>query len=47
MKTENLVQTKSYLTEIEFQSIHVDAEELCWIIGAIQKSTKANANAKP
>lgn len=36
-----LLKDTDYLTEAEFQSIHADAEELCRIIGAIQKSTKA------
>ncbi len=35
-----LLKDTGYLTETEFESIHKDAEELCRIIGAIQKSTK-------
>lgn len=42
-----LLKDTDYLTDTEFQSIHTDAEELCRIIGAIQKSTKANADTKP
>lgn len=42
-----LLKDTDYLNETEFQSIHADAEELCRIIGTIQKSTKAIANAKP
>ncbi len=34
-----------YLTETEFHSLHSDADELCRILGAIQKSTKGSANA--
>jgi four helix bundle protein len=40
-----LLKDTDCLTESEFQSIHADAEELCRIIGSIQKSTKANSNA--
>jgi four helix bundle protein len=39
-----LLKDTNYLTETEFQSIHADVEELCRIIGSIQKSTKANTN---
>jgi len=39
-----LMKDTDYLTETEFQSIHADAEELCRIIGSIQKSTKAKPN---
>ena len=35
-----LLKDTDYLTDTQFQSIHADAEELCRIIGAIQKSTK-------
>jgi four helix bundle protein len=35
-----LLKDTEYLSEAEFQSIHSDAEELCRIIAAIQKSTK-------
>ena len=37
-----LLKVTDYLTDTQFQSIHADAEELCRIIGAIQKSTKDN-----
>jgi four helix bundle protein len=37
-----LLKDTDYLTGTEFQSIHADVEELCRIIGSIQKSTKAN-----
>lgn len=40
-----LLKDTDYLTETEFKSIHADAEELCRIIGSIQKSTKGNADA--
>ena len=36
-----LLRDTDYLSGNEFESIHADAEELCRIIGAIQKSTKA------
>ncbi len=39
-----LLKDTEYLTEPEFESIHADAEELCRIIGAIQKSTKGNSD---
>jgi len=39
-----LLKDTGYLTETEFGSIHSDAEELCRIIGAIQKSTKGNSD---
>ena len=42
-----LLKDTDYLTETEFESIHADAEELCRIIGAIQKSTKAAASDRP
>lgn len=42
-----LLKDTDYLTETEFQSIHADDEELCRIIGAIQKSTKVNNKANP
>ncbi len=35
-----LLKDTEYLTVTEFQSIHTDAEEMCRIIAAIQKSTK-------
>jgi len=37
-----LLKDTDYLTEKEFESIHADAEELCRIIGTIQKTTKNN-----
>ncbi|TYQ25483.1 four helix bundle protein [Pseudanabaena sp. UWO310] len=37
-----LLKDTDYLTEKEFQSIHPDVEELCRIIGSIQKSAKGN-----
>lgn len=40
-----LLKDTDYLTETEFLSIHADAEELCRIIGSIQKSTKAKTDA--
>lgn len=40
-----LLKDTDYLTETEFKSIHNDAEELCRIIGSIQKSTKAKNDA--
>ncbi len=40
-----LLKDTDYLTETEFKSIHADAEELCRIISAIQKSTKAKSDA--
>ena len=40
-----LLKDTGYLTETEFTSIHADAEELCRIIGTIQKSTKAKPDA--
>jgi TIGR02436 family protein len=38
-----LLKDTDYLTEKEFESIHADAEELCRIIGSIQKTTKGNS----
>jgi four helix bundle protein len=35
-----LLKDTDYLNQTEFQSIHTDAEEMCRIIAAIQKSTK-------
>lgn len=35
-----LLKDTDYLKQTEFDSIHSDAEEVCRIIGAIQKSTK-------
>jgi len=40
-----LLKDTGYLTETEFKSIYADAEELCRIIGAIQKSTKRKCDA--
>jgi four helix bundle protein len=40
-----LLKDTDYLTESEFLSIHADIEELCRIIGAIQKSTKGKNDA--
>lgn len=40
-----LLKDTDYLTEPEFQSIHADAEELCRILGSIQKSARSNRNA--
>ena len=40
-----LLKDTGYLTETEFESIHADAEEVCRIIGAIQKTTKGSAKA--
>ncbi len=38
-----LLKDTEYLTQAEFDSIYADAEELCRLIAAIQKSTKANS----
>jgi four helix bundle protein len=35
-----LLKDTDYLTQKEFESIHPDVEELCRIIGSIQKSAK-------
>jgi len=40
-----LLKDTDYLTASQFDSIHADAEELCRIIAAIQKSTKAGQHA--
>lgn len=40
-----LLKDTGYLTEAEFESIHADSEEVCRIIGSIQKTTKGNSNA--
>jgi len=40
-----LLEDTDYLTETEFKRIHADAEELCRIIGAIQKSAKGKSDA--
>ncbi len=36
-----LLRDTDYLSDTEFNSIYPDAEELCRIIGSIQKSTKS------
>lgn len=41
-----LLKDTEYLTQLEFESIHADAEELCRIISSIQKSTKASQITK-
>lgn len=38
-----LLKDTDYLTLEQFESIFPDAEELCRIIGAIQKTTKSNS----
>jgi hypothetical protein len=38
-----LLKYTDYFTEKEFESIHADAEELCRIIGSIQKTPKVNS----
>jgi four helix bundle protein len=35
-----LLKDTGYLTQLEFDSIHAEADELCRIIGSIQKTTK-------
>ena len=40
-----LLKDTDYLTPKEFESIHPDVEELCRIIGSIQKSTKTIRNS--
>ena len=40
-----LLKDTGYLTETEFNSIHADAEELCRILGSIQKTTKNTPNS--
>ena len=40
-----LLKDTDYLTETEFNSIHADAEELCRILGSIQKTTKNTPNS--
>ena len=37
-----LLKDTDYITIPQFESLYADAEELCRIIAAIQKSTKAN-----
>ena len=38
-----LLKDTNYLTAAQFDIVHAEAEELCRIIAAIQKSTKAKA----
>ena len=38
-----LLKDTGYLTASQFESIYADAEELCRIIAAIQKTTKINS----
>ena len=38
-----LLRDTNFLTQSEYDSIHPDAEELCRIIAAIQKSVKLNS----
>ena len=38
-----LLKDTDYMTQLEFESIHADAEELSRIIAAIQKTTKNNS----
>ena len=40
-----LLKDTDYLTETEFNSIHADTEELCRILGSIQKTTKNTPNS--
>ncbi|MBT9165701.1 MAG: hypothetical protein DDT25_00356 [Chloroflexi bacterium] len=40
-----LLKDTDYLTAAQFESIHADAEEICRIIAAIQKSTKEKSDA--
>ena len=40
-----LLKDTGYLTEAEFNSIHADTEELCRILGSIQKTTKNTPNS--
>lgn len=40
-----LLKDTDYLTASQFDSLHADAEELCRIIAAIQKSTRAGQHA--
>ena len=39
-----LLKDTEYLSEPEFRSMHMDAEELCRLIGSIQKTMKSNAS---
>jgi hypothetical protein len=38
-----LLKDTGYLTDRQFNDIYADADELCRIIAAIQKSTKRNS----
>jgi four helix bundle protein len=40
-----LLKDTDYLTKAEFDSIHGDADELCRILGSIQKTTRESPNA--
>jgi four helix bundle protein len=40
-----LLKDTDYITAAQFESVHADAEELCRIIAAIQKTTKASDTA--
>ena len=40
-----LLKDTGYLSETEFNSIHSDAEELCRLLVAIQKTTKGKTNS--
>lgn len=39
-----LLKDTDYLSPAEFDSIHADAEELCRLLAAIQKSSKGKSN---
>lgn len=41
-----LLNDTEYLTESEFRSIYADVEELCRIIGSIQKSAKSTPDGR-
>jgi four helix bundle protein len=40
-----LLKDTDYITAAQFESVHADAEELCRIIAAIQKTTRDNDTA--
>jgi four helix bundle protein len=40
-----LLKDTDYITAAQFESVHADAEELCRIIAAIQKTTKGSDTA--
>ena len=42
-----LLRDTDYLTDEQFDSLNNDVQEICRIIGAIQKSTKENATNEP